>query len=255
MVQADDYELWLWPPKTVDVAQALLAASGPVTAKELSADVGTSPSNVSTLLQRPRRYELVMIEKRRREPGARGPRPSIYWLTPDQRNVAERAIEVEEVDRPVSDPRPRVTDRDSGNERSSQSTSSATEAEDAEHVASPGTPDTDIGHLRRGQELVIADVGAARMADLLRALDDATVRLQARWVALYGDELAFVFDGPQPVEPAVDLLAVLDGARIPVRRATVSRVTASERLIEEARSVAPRARRARMVSDALRAEG
>ena len=112
------------------------------------------------------------------------------------------------------------------------------------------TGDGHLGRLRRGQELVIVDVAGTQLGDVLDVLSDTTVADGARWVALFGDELAFAFDGPDSAEPATDLLAVFAGARLDGHRATVAEVLPAEDFISQARRTAPIARRARMVRDA-----
>jgi hypothetical protein len=107
-----------------------------------------------------------------------------------------------------------------------------------------------VGSLARGQEIVIADVTGSALADVFEVLSHTELARRARWVALLGDELVFVFDGNDPVQPATDLLAILAGARLATRRATVTQVMRAEDLVEQAQRTSPAARRARMARDA-----
>jgi hypothetical protein len=97
---------------------------------------------------------------------------------------------------------------------------------------------------------VIIDVAEAQLAEVMDSLSHTNFAHRARWVALFGNELAFAFDDPDPVEPAIDLLAVFAGARLTGRRATVASVLPVDSFIAQARRTSPAARRARSIRDA-----
>lgn len=105
------------------------------------------------------------------------------------------------------------------------------------------------GRLRRGQEIVVAQADREHIADLMHVLAEAQSVAQAAWVAVCGQELFVVFDGPDPVDPAMDLLAVLDAARIPGHRSTVARIRPASELINHAIGTVSAARRARIKRD------
>jgi hypothetical protein len=72
---------------------------------------------------------------------------------------------------------------------------------------------------------------------------------KAAWLALCGEEMLFAFDGPDPVDSALALLALLDAARIPARRGTVSQVNAPGGAVERACSAVERSRTVRVRRD------
>ncbi|HEV3321459.1 MAG TPA: hypothetical protein VG147_04625 [Solirubrobacteraceae bacterium] len=90
------------------------------------------------------------------------------------------------------------------------------------------------GVLLAGQEVLAARADSGHIVDLLGALAEARSAAQASWMALVGDEILVVFDGPQASRPAIELLAVLNTARVPGRRATVARAGSADEWVRDA---------------------
>jgi hypothetical protein len=109
------------------------------------------------------------------------------------------------------------------------------------------------GLFRRGQEVVTAAAGPEHLGGLLDVLAETQSVRRAAWAAICGEQVLVVFEGSDPAGPALDLLAILDAARVPARRATVARVGPARELVHRARETAGEARRARMQRDTRRA--
>ena len=97
------------------------------------------------------------------------------------------------------------------------------------------------------------DVSGAGLSDLLEVLAGTRALDPAAWIARVGDELVIAFESIDAHSPAGDLLAVIAGARLPVRFAVVGQVARAQDLIDQAKRVAPELRRARSEHDARRA--
>jgi hypothetical protein len=105
------------------------------------------------------------------------------------------------------------------------------------------------GLFRRGQEVVTAAAGPEHLGDLLDVLAGTQSVRRAAWAAVCGEQVLVVFEGSDPAGPALDLLAILNAARVPARRATVARVGPARELVHRARETAGEARRARTQRD------
>lgn len=113
--------------------------------------------------------------------------------------------------------------------------------------------DSEIGRLERGQEIVSARVDSQHVQDLMHVLAESQSAAEASWVAVCGQDLLLVFEGADPAAPAIDLLALLDAARIPGYRSSVARVRPAAELISHARRSVAETRRVRIKRDTRRA--
>jgi hypothetical protein len=189
--------------------------------------------------------------------GEPGRPPWGYWLGEEQIPGAERAVNTPQE---LLDSGP--TDESGGAAEDGDSEASA--RQDADGGAAPVPSEYEIppeygshepqqataGQLVRGYELVLVDVSGSGLSDLLEALAGTRTADRAIWTVRIGNELTFAFDGSGTRSDAGDLLAVLAGARLPVRHATVGRVAPAHELIDQARRIAPEIRRARSERDA-----
>jgi hypothetical protein len=114
--------------------------------------------------------------------------------------------------------------------------------------AAPNMPDL-IGLLRRGQEIVTARADRDHLSDLMHVLAEAESARSALWSAMCGEDLLLVFDDPDPADAAMDLLTLLDAARVPAERRTVARVRPVPELIDDARRAIPNIRATRIRRD------
>jgi hypothetical protein len=211
------------------IGEALLDAPHELTAKELEGPTGRlgDQSNLKAKARQLAKDDLVTVvpnPPRRQRLGR--PAGEAFVLSNEQRQIAQEAIRSSGANsaQPRSEQGPRPIDLPGG----------------AAILRGPG-----VGSLARGQELVIADVRGARLADLMDALSTGDDH-GAVWSALCGDEYLFVFEGDDPAGAAARLLSALDGAGVPVRQAPVRRVTAMPVLADEARDAARERRKARM---------
>lgn len=107
--------------------------------------------------------------------------------------------------------------------------------------------------MRPIREVVIIDISGSAYSHLLEALS-GTRKAEAATCALrVGDELAILFDSDDAASAAGDLLAVLAGARLSVRSASVREVISAAELLARAQRMAPEIRRARSSRDAYEA--
>lgn len=210
MANDENGAAWGAPNLRVRIGRELLAADRPRTAKELEAPLQIHQSNIKKEADRMVSLGLIACVD---EPGGRStvgrPPKAAFTLTSEQR---ERA------------------------------------ADKLPDAAALPASDT-IGLLRRGQEIVAASAAPEHIQDLLHVLAQAQTASRAAWVAVCGQEVLIVFDGTDPAGPALDLLTVLDAARVPGRRATVARVRPTKELIRHARKTVAEAQRTRMRRD------
>lgn len=201
--------MWHTPPVRHRILRALLTATEPLTARDVGLLLGSHQRNAKKELDGLVEAGLLtgLADPRRRSTGRV---PKAFHLSPEQRRLADIALKTP----------PAKTRR-----RSPRSPQSETSKQ--RPTLSNGTP----AQLRRGNEIVVAHAAANRFADLISVLASAQATVQPRWAALCGDEVIFVFDGPQPVPAAADLLMLLDHADLPVRRATVSYVGSAASLL------------------------
>jgi hypothetical protein len=207
----DDLSIAVWsaPIMRVRIGHELLAADKPMTAKELGDSLRGDQSNIKKEADRMASLGLIKCVAGPSGRAVPGRPPKVAFIL----TAAQR----ERAARELPDVNP---------------------------------PDSNaIGLLKRGQEIVVASADRDHLQDLLHVLVQAQGAAQAAWVAVCGDELLLIFDGPDPAEPALDLLAVLDGARVPSRRATVARVRPTRDLIRHARKTVDEAQRTRIRRD------
>ena len=243
---------WFWSSTTVEVATAL-AAVAPRTvlvAADVSRGLGRQdPRAIRGLLDR--LHNGGLVARARLSTGKQGRPPWAYSLSDEQHAIAQRAAETPPERRP-----PRPARRTKRGETPDHGHGVLGLNAPSEKRPVQGADHADwIGHLARGQELVLVDVAQTALADVFRVLSSTELASRARWIALWGDELVFVFDGEDPVRPAIDLLAVMAGARLAARRATVAQVARIEELVEQARQTSPTVRRTRMGHDAYSVPG
>lgn len=244
-VMVEPIRNWSSSRPAVRIAALLVAETGgePLDPDLIAHRMGRGSSRATKdVLRRLHRGGLVTRAKR---PTGRRGRPAWgYSLTHQQRLTAQG------VANPADGSSAPGSAMGAGENKTADPPSEPAPIDAATLPATATTGDGHPGRLRRGQELVIVDVAGTQLADVVDVLSDTTVADRAHWVALFGDELAFAFDGPDPAEPATDLLAVFAGARLDGHRATVARVLPAEDFISQARRTAPIARRARMTRDA-----
>jgi hypothetical protein len=207
--QSDGDATWETPPLRVSIGHALLATQGAVTANQLAASVRKNQSNVKKEADRAARLGLITL---------------------------------------CSDPPPSAT-RGRPARTAYRLTSKQRSRARAELPKWAPSQSGAIGRLRRGQELVAAAAAAPHTGDLLHVIAEAEEAQKAAWLALCGEEMLFAFDGPDPVSSALALLALLDAARIPARRGTVSQLNTPENAVERARHAVERSRAVRARRD------
>jgi DNA-binding MarR family transcriptional regulator len=110
-----------------------------------------------------------------------------------------------------------------------------------------------FGQLRRGQDIILATVDSAHITDLLHVLAETQAVGHALWIAQCGQEMILAFDAIDNADPALELLANLDAARVPSRRGTVTRVESVDDIVARAQALVGQARRTRLVRDTRRA--
>lgn len=230
LVDQPDFTEWLRPPRRLDIARILFDSPGPVSALRIGELLGTHQSNASQLVKE--LHGLITTRKSDAVKGRRGPRPVEYFLSPAQQSLAKRALSLPGSERDAL--------------RSSTRAGKSPRAAPDPQQSSRGDDDAVAGDgrvLRRGQELVVADITGGAYGDVLQALAEMTTQARAAvWTAVIGDELIFVFERS---EAASELLAVLHGARVTVRRGAVSQVGPVAELLERSKEIAPQVRRAR----------
>jgi len=211
-VDSDDGEAtWETPPLRVSIGHALLTTLGAMTANQLAIRLQKHQSNVKKEADRSARLGLVSLCPDPPSSASRGrPARSAYKLSPGQRSRAE--------------------------------------AELPERQPAFSRPIT-AGHLQRGQEIVSATAAPPHTNDLLHVIAEAEEARKAAWLALCGEEMLFAFDGPDPAGSALALLALLDAARIPAQRGTISQVSPANDAIDRARDTIQRAHAVRVRRD------
>jgi hypothetical protein len=209
MAALHDGGTWNAPPLRVRIGHALLRTEEPKTAKELALSIHTHQSNVKKEADRTAELGLITASSDLSRAAARPGRPAQIAYLLS----SEQRLRAE-ADLPA-----KATTR-----------STATT-------------------IRRGQEVVTAAADADHLGDLLHVLAEANVLESATWVAVCGQEMLIAFDEPDPIVPALSLVAVLDAARIPSRHASVSSAGPVAEVIDMARGAAPEMRRARMRRD------
>lgn len=246
----DPVRNWFFSAVTVGIAAQLLDAEEPLTSEALAIALDRPKRTMRELLARLHRGQLVArVRIESGEPG----RPAWgYWLNDQQIPGAQRAV----------DTPPALWE-------SQHADAAASESEDVEvreaavvevpadptpepHTPQPvesrfPAPEEQCGRLVRGQELVLVHVEGTALSDLLEALSATRTADDAAWVSRIGDDVAFAFHRGSE---AVDLLAVLGGARFRARVAFVGDVVPIETFVEQARRMAPQIRRARSERDA-----
>jgi hypothetical protein len=105
------------------------------------------------------------------------------------------------------------------------------------------------GQIARGQELVIAGGPESDVVDLLQVLADSQETARAAWSVLAGAGCVIAFDGPDALDPALKLVAMLRGARVSAHTVNVAAIRAGHDLAEYARETSREAHRARLVRD------
>jgi hypothetical protein len=238
----DKAALWVHPPKRRELAQAFGTAELRLTAKELGVAVRTHPSNVLRHLRELLSAGLISAGPSDAAQSRRGPTPQAFWLTSDQKAVADQALS--------APPAPAHSSPTSTRRRSSRPTRTDPalaplhKGTSSRHAPTMTTPPPEPGALARGQVLLFARAANGALADILQTLSDASAQAEsALWVATIGDEVAFAFADQTSAAP---LLSVLHGAKVVVRHAVVVDVCDVGRLIDTARIAAPHARRARL---------
>jgi hypothetical protein len=111
------------------------------------------------------------------------------------------------------------------------------------------------GELRLHQQLVYVDITVDPLG-LSALLADAVALARASWYGMCdGDQQEYMiaFDGRHAARDAVDLMTILDGARIPARRTVVGDVGTVHSLVGQAQHRARLARKARLAADTRRA--
>lgn len=228
-----DPDRWCTSQVAGAIGDALLDAPHELTAKELEEPTGRS-GDQSNLKKKARELAgeglLTVVRNPPRRNRIGRPAEEAFILNDEQRQLAEGVL------RPKNAPAPARQTRRAPSPSERQAADSSIRS-------------SSVGSLARGQEIVIADVAGARLAEMMQALADAEDECEATWTALCGDEYLFVFEGEDPAAGATRLLSVLDGARVPVRQAPVRRVTSVATLADEARQAARGRRKARMRSD------
>lgn len=211
---------WLYPAFRRRLAQALLEASEPLSGAALGEQLGTPAPNVNRHLVELAAEQLVT--KRFLDPDETPSigRPSRFWILDDrQRELAERSLR-----NPPATPRRRPASGTASDARRVGASRQPQRATGPRHETSPESAGTPVSRPQRNEELVIADVGGPRAADLMAVLAQGEQAAKASWTALCGDELVFAFGGVDPVPAALRMLTFLHKAEVPVRRATVSKV-------------------------------
>lgn len=120
----------------------------------------------------------------------------------------------------------------------------------AEALAGRRDPDPRrFGQLRRGQDVILASADPSHITDLLHVLAETQAARRALWVAHCGQEMIFAFDGLDHADPALELVANLNAARIPCRRGSVTRVESTDDVVQRADLLAGQTRRTRLQRD------
>lgn len=244
---------WDWSAVTVEIGAQLLAAEPdqPLRVEQIARELHQPERSVRGLLDRLNSGRLVM--RARLQTGEPGRPAWGYWLTNEQRPAAQRAVDTPEVLRKSQ----RKRDRESLQDHATVpgSTASASSSSPDAPAVEERTSGADTSALYRAQpgtlqEIVIVDVSGPAYALLLEALSGTRRAEPATWVARVGDEAVFVFDSDDAASVAGDLVAVLAGARLSVRSASVREVMPAAELIARAHRMAPEIRRARSTRDA-----
>jgi DNA-binding transcriptional ArsR family regulator len=251
---------WFWSEATVEIAAQLLAAEADETRRvdEIAQALDLPERRTRHLLGR--LYDGRLVERAKLVTGESGRPAWAYSLTDDQRVIAQRAVDTPQELWPARTSSRSIVAREGGDptleepEEEIQTTSPGTSAMPTSTSQPQAAPSHGLapepGRLRPGQELVVVDVGGSAFADLLETLSSASSANPAQWVTRIGHELIFAFDGSDRVSAAAEFLAVLAGARLSVRQASVTQVTGIEDLFDQAQRVSPAILRARMTRDA-----
>jgi DNA-binding MarR family transcriptional regulator len=209
MMALSGIETWETPDLRAGIGHVLLSAHKPVTANQLAEQLRKDQSNVKKEADRAGRLGLLTLCHDPPAPFAKGRRPRSAYILTSKQRSRARA-------------------------------------ELPKHV--PPEPGV-VGLLQRGQELVTAAAAPPHLDDLLHVLSEAEAVKEAAWLAMCGDELLFAFDGPDPVNPALALLALLGAARVPARRGTISQVSQTPDAVERAGALIEQSRATRLRRD------
>lgn len=251
----DPLQNWFWSDVTVGIAAHLLAADpdSPRRVDEIATELERNDRVIRGLLDRLHAGRLVARTKL--VTGEAGRPAWVYWLSDEQRVIAERAVETPPSLWPRRESHSAIAALDPTEVAPTPDSNDEDAFAPSQQEASDAGPGRDqsqrgIGHLHRGQELVVVDISGSAFASLLEALSSVGTASLGMWVTRLGDELVFVFDGQEPVAPASELLSLLAGARLSVRQTGVAQVMRAEDLADQAKRISPAIRRARMTRDA-----
>jgi predicted transcriptional regulator len=247
---------WYSPAVTVEIAGELLAAhpGEPVRADGLAPTLRRSERGIRELLDRLYRGQLV--SRAALHTGEAGRPRWGYWLADEQRPAAQRAVDTPEELRKVVRKRRGESAADDRSVAADAARGSAAISLAAviDHAAeAESAPDASAHANARAaprRELVIVDSSGSAYAHLLEALSGTRKADAATSVIRVGHEVVFVFDTSSAAHDADALLAVLGGARLLVRSASVREVITAAEFVAHAQHMAPEIRRTRSTRDA-----
>lgn len=247
---------WGWSAVTVDIGARLLAAEPdePLRVEQIASELQQPERSVRELLRRLSSGRLVArAQLQTGEPG----RPAWgYWLTDEERPAAERAVDTPEVLRKFRRKRAAEPDHDetaaSGAAAIGDNSSADTHAVEDEPTSAGAASTSPLSDVEREavREVVIVNVSGQAYAHLLEALSGTRSADTATWAIRVGEEIVFAFGSDDATAAAGDLVAVLAGARLCVRSASVRELIPAADLIARAQRMAPEIRRARSTRDA-----